>query len=199
MVGSVRTGVLAAAAGGALLGGRSAWVRSRRNENMDIEDRLAYSTMWGLTGAGVVAGTAFTAMKYPSVLRGLYRGGAAAATGAYKVATYHPLRGFANRATAAVESGTSSWLQRRAVGAGIGQGFKAYKGNAGAIGLLATLVAGVGAMAYGARKNPRTRAAASRNEVGDTEYATPSSVRERMGMMGAAGDMVFGLNNSRHG
>jgi hypothetical protein len=78
-------------------------------------------------------------------------------------------------------------------------GFKAIpKGMRGPLGLLAMFVGGTAAVAYGSRSNPKPVAYSSTNEYGETEYNT-TSVKERMSMLGAAGNMVFGLNNMRHG
>ncbi len=179
-------GIAASAIAGAGITARIAWNRSARNKNMDTEDRAAYSTMWGLTGTGIGLGAYGMATNPGAATRGLQMLGIAA-KGTYKAATWNPLRSLANTA-----------VGKRI---GIGQGFRNFTGaRGGVMAGLAILAGGVGAMAYGARKNPQTTAYASRDQRGGgTTYESPSSVKERMGMLGAAGDMVFGLNNARHG
>src|SRR5208337_1893004 len=159
-------GLAASAIAGAGITAKIAWGRSARNKNMDTEDRAAYSTMWGLTGVGVGLGAYGVATNPGAAMAGAKMIGIGA-KGAYKAATWNPLRSFATTA-----------VGKRL---GVGQGFKNFTGaRGGVMAGLAILAGGVAAMAYGARKNPKTMAYANRDQGGGTTYESPSSVRERM-------------------
>src|SRR5271165_6238206 len=174
---------IGALAGGGLLAGYAGFKSSGRNPNMDTEDRLAF------TGSSIIAGAAAGLALRGLGLRGMgaiaKAGGKAAGMG-YKVAKFSPVERMLGKTTA-----------RKL---GIGAGFSAYKGHGGTVGLLALLAAGVGATAYNARSNPQPISRASRDEGGFGEVNPLSrNTRERAGLLGATGDMVFGLNNMRHG
>lgn len=181
-------GTMAAAAGGGVFGGLAGWRKSGR-EGMDSEDRA------GFTASSIVAGTAagyglnkIGLRRLGQMGKGMY-GGARLAS---KAAMANPVRSLLNRADA-----TS--IGKKALDiTGIGRKSVAFKGAGGSMAAIAMAAIGVGAIAYGARSNPKTNAYASPDGSGGTDYNT-QSVKERMGLMGATGDMVFGLNNARHG
>jgi len=176
---------IGALAGGGLLAGYAGWRSSGRNPNMDTEDRLAF------TGSSVIAGAAAGLALRGIGMRGLgamAKAGGKAARMGYKAASFSPVERMLGKTTA-----------RKL---GIGAGFGAYKGHGGTVGLLALMAAGVGATAYNARKNPQPIARASREDAGMAEVGPMprnNGMRERAGLLGATGDMVFGLNNMRHG
>lgn len=173
-IGAMKTGV--ALGGGVGLGGLLGWRAAQRDESMDTTDRFGYTA-----SAAVAGGTGALALKTLGLGR-LGKYGTSAMKGANyasKTLMWNPLKG------AVGKPGTM----------GFGKGIP--KGVGGPMAALAMFAVGVGAVAFGARSRPQTTAYGS-NEYGETQY-NRQSVKERMGMMGAVGDMVFGLNNARHG
>lgn len=181
-IGTMKT--IGALAGGGLLAGYLGFRSSSRNPNMDTEDRLAFTTSSVIAGA--TAGLALRGLGMRRIGQIAQFGGKAARMGA-KVAAFSPVERMLGKTTA-----------RKL---GIGAGFGAYKGHGGTVGLLALMVAGVGATAYNVRKNPQPISRATREDSGYPNISPIGGmgIRERAGLLGATGDIVFGLNNTRHG
>lgn len=164
------------------LAGRMAWKRSASNPELDSEDRLAYTT--SATGIGAAGALAFKSIGLKNISNLATTGNP---IGLGRSLMFNPIRS----------------LRKFPIGKksldfiGIGRGASAFKGMGGPIAAIAALAGGVGAIAYTARSNPSTMAYAE-SDYGETQY-NQQSVKERMGLMGASGDMVFGLNNMRHG
>lgn len=169
---------MAAVAAGGVIGGYLGYRHSQRDPSIrDNGDTLGFSA------SAAIAGSA-SALALKTV--GLSKLGMAAknvGSGANKVSRalmYHPLRDFAEAR-------------------GVKFGFKTIpKAMRTPLAALAFLAGSVGAIAYSTRNTPDTSAYGSRDQSGNTQYNV-QSLKERMGMMGASGDLVFGLNNMRHG
>ncbi len=160
---------MAAMAGGAAVLGGAAWKHSGKDESMDTSDRAGY------TGSAVIAGAGGGLALKAIGLRNLGKMAGKAATGA----------NYARKA-----------LMSNPTGAGLK---RIPKGAGKPLAMLALLSASVGAIAYGSRSSKlQNTTNASRDGTSGTEYNT-RPIKERMTMMGATGDMVFGLNNMRHG
>ena len=166
--------IMAGAAAGGIGAGRLGWRSSGRNPDMDQSDRMAFtasSAVAGIAGGAAIAkiGPGRIAAGMKNLAMGTFRSAQAA-------------RGVGKGVSAAASkmgAGKAPWLK-------------------GPMKLLALTAASIGVMAYGARSKTPTSAYASRNEAGEMEYGQ-RSVRDRMDMMGVTGDMVFGMNNTRHG
>lgn len=181
------TSVTAFAAGGTLAG--IGGYRHASRVGMDTEDRLGFTTSSVI--AGGAAGYMFKQIG-PKRLGQFATGAYNAARFTGKAAMANPLRSLANRVDKTATG-------RKILDAtGIGRGAKAFKGMGGPVAALAMLALGIGAVAYSARSNPKVDAYSSSDGTGGTEYNS-QSMKERMGLIGATGDVVFGLNNSRHG
>jgi hypothetical protein len=162
--------IMTGAALGGAVAGRAGWRHSGRNPDLDKEDRFA------LTTSSVIAGVAGGAVLGKIGLGNLTMGAKAAGRGMMGIGRAAKGIGPAARSMGA---GKAPWLK-------------------GPMKPLALLAAGVGLLAYGARSQTPTSAYASRDEAGGREY-NQHSVKERMSMMGVTGEMVFGMNNTRHG
>lgn len=174
--------VMAAAAGGATAGGYFGWKHSANDPSMDREDRFGYAASLTLGGAG--AGLAMKAIG----VKGL---GRMAGMGA-KLGT-----GLAKAAMPAIKMG--SIRPGRAMLKALGREkspliAKWAKGPLKALALGATILGGV---AYSSRERPASETYGSRGD-GGTEYSQ-QPIKDRMNLLHATGDMVFGLNNARHG
>jgi hypothetical protein len=176
---SVKTlGLIAAAGSGAAVSGYLGWRKSGKDE-MGLDDRIGFTTSSVVAGAtgGLALGLLGT------------RGIAAAGKAGYTVLNTARKGAMWNPAKAFLKEG--HWRTNF--------GLKAIPEMARTpLAALAMLAVGVGAIAYTSRSNPQPTASASRDEYGNTSY-NQQSVKERMGLLGATGDMVFGLNNIRHG
>jgi hypothetical protein len=174
---SVKTmGLMAAIVGGGALAGYAGWKKSG-SDGMDFEDRAAFTT------SSIVAGMVGGAVLKGIGLRGIGAGLGILGKGAkygYKAATFHPTAGLVKA------------LDATKAGATLMGGLRYTRKTAGALGLLTAGT--VGAVAYGARSNPKATMALTPNGYEDAQ-----SVRERSALIGATGEMVFGLNNTRHG
>lgn len=166
--------IMAGAAAGGVGAGMLGRKHAANDPDMDTEDRFAFTT------SSVIAGIAGGALLGKIGIGNLAKGAVAGA------------RGIAGGAVSIGRVAKGVGSVARTMGAGKAPWLK------GPMKLLAVTAASVGAVAYGARSKPQTAAYASRNEEGETEYSQ-HSVKERVGMMGAAGDMVFGMHNTRHG
>lgn len=175
-------GTIAFAGAGALGGGVLGFSHASGRQDMDNPDRLGFAASSALAGAA--GGLALRSIGMRRVAGGL-RTAARGARAGIKMLMANPARTLL-RKMGRTEFGYSA-IPKRVRGLG-------------AIGL--TAVAGVAAIAYSSRSNPQVSAYASDDQVGGTDY-TPGpehmSMKEKIGMMAASGDMVFGLNNSRHG
>jgi hypothetical protein len=162
--------IMAGAAIGGTAAGLYGWKSSADDQDLDAEDRLALTTSSVVAG---VAGGAALAKIGPARIGAGIKGLATGALGISKG------MGKINAAATKFGAGKAPWLK-------------------GPMKLLALTAAIVGVMAYGARSNPQTAAYASRDEAGEMEYGD-GPVKARMNKMGAVGDMVFGMHNTRHG
>jgi hypothetical protein len=163
--------IMAGAAAGGIGAGMLGWRSSADNEDLDTNDRAAFTAS--------------------SAIAGLVGGGAAlAAVGPYRI-------GMGLKAAVKGTYSTGKSISKiNSVARSLGAGKAPWlKGPMKVLGLTA---ATVGVMAYSARSNPQTAAYASRDETGQAEY-TNSSLRDRMNTMGAVGDIVLGMHNKRHG
>lgn len=166
--------IMAGAAIGGIGAGVLGWRSTADNPNMDTEDRFAFATssaVAGIVGGAVLGGIGISRLAKSTVMG--VKGAARGTMGAFQA-----VKGIGSVARK-MGAGKAPWL----------------KGPAKVLGLAA---ATTGVLAYGARSNPQTAAYAYRNEVGEVEY-NQRPVKQRMDMLGATGDMVFGLNNLRHG
>lgn len=157
---------------GAVAGGYLGWNRASRDKNLDFEDRAAFtgsSIVAGAAVAGAAAGIGTTvASRMGWIGNTVYKG----STGAYKAMTL----------------GSGKILPSIP---------NIPKVARGPLAALAILAAGVGVIAYKSRSNPPTTAYASNDGMGGTQYSANTGVKDRLGLLGATGDMVFGLNNMR--
>lgn len=142
-----------------------------RNRDADMPDRFKASGTGALYGIGAAA-----ALGIGAAYR-LDKPIVSSASGLYKAAMWNPVKSF---------------MARKGNPMGIGAGIP--KGKGGTIGMLAMLAGGIGAIAYGAASQEQPVAGYAYEENG-----TYSSTRQRLDMMGADGNVVFGLNNMRHG
>lgn len=172
-------GTIAATMGGAAVGGMAGWRYSNRRDDFDTEDRLGFAA--SSTVAGGAAGLAMRSIGLRGMGRLASGGYSAAATGG-RLMMANPARSIMRK------MGREKF------------GFSTFSKTGLKAGAMATLaVAGIAAIAYSARSNPETQAYAAPNGYGETDYIPASTVRDRMNLLSATGDMVFGLNNSRHG
>lgn len=176
--GAVKT--MAAFGGGVALAGNYGWNRAKNDDSLDISDKLGFATSFAAAG-----GASALALKTIGLGR-LTKVGALTTAGASKAA------GLAYKA--------KNPLLPLLTKVGGGKGFGSFNHSWGPIGALAMFAAGVGAVAYSSRSNPQVSAQAY-SEDGETRYQLGNDrpVKGRMESMNALGDMVFGLNNSRHG
>lgn len=197
-IGLVGTGVIGT--------GLAARRHVRNDEIMDRGDKAGFIASSTVAGVGVGLGLLGGAMALKSMgYKGLKAASGMAST-AWKAATWTPLNDMTRKAGAPLASGLFGsrgigprykfGMARALSGSGVRQGIP--KGSRGPLGMLALTAASIGAIAYSARSNPQTNAYAERDEFGGTEY-TQQPLKERLDMMHATGDMVFGMNNSRHG
>jgi hypothetical protein len=158
-------------------GGVYGWKKATR-EGYDTEDRLAFAGSSAMAGGG--AALALNAIG----IRHIIGVGSAGLTGmnvARKGLMWNPIK------TALKAGGRTKF------------GISAIpKGLRGPLAGLALMAGGIGAVAYGARSNPQPNMYSSNDEYGNVQY-NQQSVKERMGLLGAAGEMVFGMHNMRHG
>lgn len=166
--------------GGAFVGGNTGWINSKRNEDPEKDGLANFWTNTKAAGSGAFYGAGATAAMGVGATYGVDKAITTAASAAYKTATWNPIK---------------AWAKARGNPLGIGAGIP--KGMRGPVAALAMLALGVGAVAYSSRSNPETAAYASRDDYGETQYKD-TSVRDRMSMLNASGNMVFGLHNLRH-
>lgn len=169
---------IAGMSAGAGLGGFGGYKYARGRDDFDTEDKLGFAASSAIAGAaGGLALRAIGLGRLGSMAGGTAKAGAF--TG--KMLMANPARSIMRK------MGRQNF------------GYKSIPKPIRTAGLIgATAVAGIAAIAYSSRSKPQTSAYASQDEYGETQYSAQST-RERMGMLGATGDMVFGLNNSRHG
>lgn len=176
--------MMAAVVGGAAIAGRAMWKHSAKDETMDTQDRVAATGSLAIGGA--VAGLGLNAIGARRL--------ASIGSGTYKTTSV------LGKAVGSAMMARPSESVMKAMGKSK-YGFGTFKALHGPTKLAAMAAATVGTIAIGARKTdktPRSEARGQRDEYGDTQYNT-QSVKERVGMMGASGSMVFGMHNTRHG
>lgn len=163
--------------GGSVAGGYLGYRAVRNDETMDTSDRAGSVTMSAALGGVAGAGASYIGFK--NLAKGAaFAGsfGAKAAYGTGKMMTANPIR------TAMRGLGRKSF--------GIPSVMK------GPLGLLALTAISIGAVAAGSRNRVGVE---TEDQAQRDNFGRGSSVKERAGMLGATGDMVFGLNNQRHG
>lgn len=168
--------IMGVAVGGAALAGTAAWKHSAKDPTMDSADRVGYTGTLAAFGA-----TGALALKHIGLGRlgtGIQFAGKAASKAGH-LAMMNPGRA-AFRAM-----GRKSF------------GLKSVPGSGRVLGTMAIMAAGIGAMAYGAHRAENETMTMSRPD--DDRMPARGGARERAGLIGATGDIVFGLNNSRHG
>lgn len=183
-----RVGLYGSAAAGAFLFGRAGWRRAKAEQEAegqpDLSEAIGSSLMRGIAGAGIAA-TGFML---------------AGRLGASKMASAGFMRAGAGAAGSFAKTGL------RTAGALATVPYKAFKAfdrlpliAKGAITIPAAVGISAAAM-IGAKAMEQTEANATavRDEMGGYEYQ-PHTVKERLLMMNASGDMVMGLHNGRHG
>lgn len=163
--------IMAGTASGIGVGAYLGWGRASKNKDLDMEDRLSFTTSSAI--AGGVAGLAAASLGTKGIT------GTAGAI----------FNGVNNTRRIASKAGSMMFKSK----------WKGIPQLRGPMKLFALTAAAVGVMAYGARPRPETAAYAAPDEMGGVEYNQESSVKRRTGMLSATGDMVFGMNNSRHG
>lgn len=155
--------------GGSVAGGYAGYRARRNDSNMDMSDKAGTTVMSALMGGAVAMGA--TAVGWGRIGSGVMKAG-----------------------KSATMVGKGLMHSKTILGA---KAFQIPKAARGPLGVLALGVAAIGAVAASAG----SRVPNEREEYGSNENfgQIGSGIRERMGMLGATGDMVFGLNNSRHG
>lgn len=161
---------MAGAASGIGIGAYLGWGRAKKNTTWDAEDRIGFTASSAIFGGAAGLGIGAVGVKG---IRG-------AASSAFD--------GINN--TRKIVSGSISRLS--------GSKWKGISQLKGPMAFLAFTAASVGLMAYGSRPNPQTTAYGSPDEMGGTQYSE-NPIKRRVGLLGATGNMVFGMNNSRHG
>ena len=175
-------GTIAFAGGGAAAGGLLGYRHASGREDFDLQDKLGFSASSAIAGASGGLALRYIGLGRASSGLGIAAKGITKGTGLLMA---NPARSLM-RKMGRTEFGLNA-IPKRVRGLG-------------AVGL--TAVAGVAAIAYSSRSNPPVTAYASDDQVGGTDYnSAPQgmTMREKMSMIGASGDMIFGLNNSRHG
>lgn len=172
---------MSSAIGGAGLFGYMGY-RHSQEAGYDASDTIAYTSSSSAIGA--LTGVAGGAIARSVGFKGVSEAGVAsiaAGRGLWKGLTWNPLK------TAMKAAGREKF------------GYKSIpKPLRTPLLGLAIMAAGVGAIAYGSRNTVEPKAYASPDGYSGTSYNS-QSVKERMGMLGAAGEMVFGMHNMRHG
>lgn len=163
--------IMALAVGGAALAGTAAWKHSAKDQSMDTADRAGYT-------ASLAIGGATGALALNHIGLGRLSKGLGHVHGAAKTAAKY-----------------GSWRPGKAAMGALG--IKRIPGAKKAFGGLALLAGSIGALAYGAHKAEAS--AGTVNQPDEDRMPQRSSTRERLGLLGATGDLVFGLNNARHG
>lgn len=162
---------------GAFVGGRRGWAKSQEDDTMDAGDRAGYTASHIVRGAAIGLGLKTIGVGGFTTAGKMLAGG----------------MGLARKAT--------KWnpLKPALMKIGGGKGFASITKEARMpLAGLALFALGGLALAYSSRPKNPTAAYANRDENEEVEY-TEQPVRQRMGLLKATGDMVFGLNNSRHG
>lgn len=155
--------------GGTAAGGYLGYRSGRDDQSMDSSDKIGMTVMSAATG-GVL-------------------GAAGNYIGWGKIGSAFKTAGKSGMMAGRFLAQTKTILGQKA--------FKIPKMAKGPLGGLALAAAAVGLVAAGSR----TRVPNEREDSGQSETFNQlgSGVKERMGLLGATGDMVFGLNNQRHG
>jgi hypothetical protein len=163
--------------GGGIGAGLMAHRHYANRKDIDSSDRLGMDAMWAATGAGIVAaGSAIG----PQRLGSIAGAGFSSARLAGKAVLSHPM-----------SKALGSKTMFRSI----------PKVARGPLGLLAVAAAAVGSIAYSSKSNNEAESYTTQDKTGEVDYnqGPGMSVKERAGLIGATGDLVFGLNNSRHG
>lgn len=161
---------------GAGVTGSLAFKRSANDQSMDLSDRVGYAT--SLAGAGAVLGLGAKSLGV-SRLGSLTAATARGARTAGRVFTANPSKALF-KAAGRTKFGWNS----------------APKPLRGVLLALSLSAAATGGIAYGSRDTVEKDDVAV-NSGANQVYI--QSVRDRLKMLGTTGDMVFGLNNMRHG
>lgn len=163
---------LALLGGGAFVG---ADIAKHRNRDASFIDRSAAMGRGAFYGAAAVGGLSLAAsLRLDKPLM-------AARSAVYKAATWNPIK---------------TWAKAKGNPLGIGAGIP--KGSMGPLAGIAMLALGIGTLAMSPRVEPEGTTYASRDDYGNIEYDN-KPIRNRMNIMKATGDIIFGLNNGRHG
>lgn len=163
--------------GGGVLAGMTAHRHYANRKDIDTSDKFGMDAMWAATGGGLVAaGTAIGAKRLGTMAGIGYTGMRTASKALFS----HPMS--------------------KALGSK--NAFRSIpKFARGPLGLLAIAAASVGSIAYSAKSDNEAESYTTSDGMGGTTYnkGPGMSVKERAALIGATGDLVFGLNNSRHG
>lgn len=160
--------------GGSIAGGAIGYSSAAGDPSQDLSDKAGSTVMSAITG-GVLGGIG-SYLPWKAIGRGA-AGMGKVGMGAGRALKANPMR-----------------AAMKAMGR---EKFSIPKPLKGPLGLLALTAAAIGITAMGAKG----RVPNEREEYADSSNfgMRGQGVKERMGLLGATGDMVFGLNNSRHG
>jgi len=161
--------------GSGVAGGYYGWKQAQQNRDFDTEDRVKFFGSSVVTG--LAAGTGLTVAGALALKTVSFGDATRVAKGLY---------GMGKASYKGLTLGSGKILPTIRIPKGAG------KPLAG----LAMLAAGIGAIAYSYRSDPQTAAYAASDGAGGAQY---NSTRSRLDSLRADGNILFGLNNLRHG